>query len=365
MIKNRPITALVLPLLCLPQLALAQQGDLQTPPVDITLKQDYQLPQADAQSRAILAAAQGFLASLTADQRAAAVFPFADNTQRSNWSNFPDGAVKRQGVKRGDLSAEQIAALDALLAQVLSAEGVRNIRYQLAGDDALGATDQGGGGGPMPVNFGSGFYYVSFLGEPSETAPWMLQFGGHHLAINATVFGPDLSFSPMLTGGEPLHITIDGVEIYTTEAETLAAQALLDSLNDDQKKQAIRSDKAINLLLGPGEYGTVLAPEGIKGSDLEEPQQELLLDLIHTRLGFANDDDSAAMMAEVEAGLDQTWFGWWGPQGQPGAAYFRVTGPSLALEYAPQDGDGDPTDHAHNMYRNPLNDYGTAWIAAD
>jgi hypothetical protein len=36
----------------------------------------------------------------------------------------------------------------------------------------------------------------------------------------------------------------------------------------------------------------------------------------------------------------------------------------VVLEYAPQDQDGDNTDHAHNMYRDPQNDYGAAWIAA-
>lgn len=340
-----------------------QAPDLQTPPVQIMLKQDLQPAPADAQSQAIADAAQAFLALLTDDQRAAAVFPFDDNTQRSNWSNFPDGAVQRAGVRRGDLTEAQKAALDALLAQVLSARGMQNIRYQLAGDDVLGQNDSGGG--PIAANFGSDYYYVSFLGQPSGDAPWMLQFGGHHLAINVTFFGPDASFSPMLTGGEPLRVTVDGQQIYTTEDETKAAQALLDSLDEAQKEQAIRSDTAINLLLGPGEYGTVLAPEGIKGSDLDQAQRALLLDLIGARLGFANDDDAGAMMAEAEAGLDDTWFGWWGPEGTPGAAYFRVTGPSLVLEYASQDMDGDPTDHAHNMYRNPANDYGSAWIAQE
>lgn len=345
--------------------AMAQGPSLQNPPVDLTLKDSFEVPPADAQTRAIVAAAQAFLATLTEEQRAAALFAFDDNAQRANWSNFPDGAVQRSGVKRGDMTADQNAALDALLAQVLSAEGVRNVQLQLAGDDALGVSDTGGGGGPMPVNFGSANYYASFLGEPAADAPWMFQFGGHHLAINATVFGPDIGFSPMLTGGEPLRVTLDGQDVYTTEVETRAAQALLDSLNDDQKAQAIRSQTPINLLLGPGEDGTVLAPEGIKGSDLDPAQRALLLDLIRARLGFANADDAGAMMTQAEAGLDDTWFGWWGPEGTLGAAYFRVTGPTLALEYAPQDQDGDATDHAHNMYRNPANDYGAAWIATE
>ena len=37
--------------------------------------------------------------------------------------------------------------------------------------------------------FGEAEYYLAFLGTPSTTAPWMLQFGGHHLAINLTLGG--------------------------------------------------------------------------------------------------------------------------------------------------------------------------------
>ena len=47
-----------------------------------------------------------------------------------------------------------------------------------------------------------------------------------------------------------------------------------------------------------------------------------------------------------------------------GDAYFRVTGPSVLIEYSPQDMDGDATDHAHNMYRDPTNEYGRKWTAA-
>jgi hypothetical protein len=32
-------------------------------------------------------------------------------------------------------------------------------------------------------------YYLAILGEPSATQPWMIQFGGHHLAINMTIVG--------------------------------------------------------------------------------------------------------------------------------------------------------------------------------
>lgn len=336
---------------------LAQERSLQTPPVEIVIRDDFEVPPADSQTEAITQAALAFLDTLDADQRAAATFEFTDNTQRSNWSNFPDGPVRRQGVMRGDMTAPQLAALDDLLQTVMSDEGYRNIVLQLAAEETLDT----GVGGP---NFGDEYYYAAFLGQPATDAPWMFQFGGHHLAINVTIVGPDLSFSPMLTGGEPLKLNFQDRDVVITERETLAAQALMDSLSDAQKAQVIRGDRPINLLLGPGEFGAVLAPEGLRATELDASQRALLVDVISARLGFINADDFAAKMRTVEAELDDTYFGWWGPQGVPGAAYFRVTAPSVVLEYAPQAMRGsDPTDHAHSMYRNPQNDYGTAWIA--
>ena len=44
----------------------------------------------------------------------------------------------------------------------------------------------------------------------------------------------------------------------------------------------------------------------------------------------------------------------------PGSvAYFRIQGPTLVVEYAPQKN----VDHIHTIYRDPTNDYG-AKIAA-
>ena len=51
---------------------------------------------------------------------------------------------------------------------------------------ALKAVAEAGGRGGGPA-FGEDEYYLAFLGTPSTTTPWMLQFGGHHLAINLTM----------------------------------------------------------------------------------------------------------------------------------------------------------------------------------
>ena len=325
-------------------------------PVEITLRRSYRVPPADEKTAAIVAAATHLLGSLNDNQRQAATYAFTDNAQRSNWSNFPESMVPRGGLRLGALSDSQRANLDNLLAELLSEEGVRNIVHQLAAEETLVPGDW-----LRLMKYGSQFYCFAFLGVPSTTEPWMFQFGGHHLAINVTVFGPDLSFSPMLTGGQPLRVVHGGEEIFLTHKEAAAAQAFMESLTEDQRRLAIRGDQPIGLLLGPGEYGRVVDREGIKGRDLTETQKELLLGVITARLGFMNDDDFAVKMETVAAEIDDTYFGWRGPLGVLGAAYFRVTGPSLVLEYSPQNGE-DPGGHVHSVYRDPGNDYGSAWI---
>lgn len=123
---------------------------------------------------------------------------------------------------------------------------------------------------------------------------WHLVQGMPRLAINVTVFGSDVSLSPMLTGGEPLRIAVDGTEIWITEDEIMAADALMSALTPEQRALAIRSNTAINLVLGPGEDGVILAPERLPSSEMTEDEKVLLVALIDERIGFLNDDDAAA-----------------------------------------------------------------------
>lgn len=326
--------------------------------VGLDISNKIKVQRADATTEAVVSAAKAFLDTLSKTQRDATVYAFDDNEQRARWSNFPVSFVKRGGIKRGDLNEAQKTALDALLAKVLSAQGLRNAHLQMAADDMLV-----GGSGPS-ADFGSAFYYVSFVGEPANDKPWMFQFGGHHLAINTTFAGPQASFSPMLTGGQPLSIKYQGQDVYITREETEAAQAFLDGLDAGQKKAAILGSEPINLLLGPGEYGTTVAPEGVRGADLTDRQKELLLAVVKARIDHFNARDYEAKLSVVREAIDDTYFAWWGPEGTRGAAYYRITAPKLVMEYSPQQLGGDLTEHAHSMYRDPANDYGVTWIRA-
>lgn len=347
---------------------------------------------ADAQTTKIVGAAQAYLASLSVAQRTASLFAYNDADQRKLWSNFPNGIVQRKGVTWGELNETQRARLMDLLGAVLSPEGVKMMREQMDADEYLannpsqnvfgggargggqprqasgpppgGGAPPGGGGARGPLRFGADLYYTAFLGLPSATAPWMLQFGGHHLAVNATVVGANVTITPSLTGGQPVKFDWQGKPIYIVEHEVREAQALINSLNPDQRGKAVISPAAIDLILGPGHDGQTLQPEGLQANAMAADQKAKLLSLIEARIGIMNADDAGAAIAKIRANIDQTWFAWFGPTTEAGGAYFRVTGPTIVMEFSPQDvRTGGVSNHLHNMYRDPTNDYGVAWAA--
>jgi Protein of unknown function (DUF3500) len=325
---------------------------------------------ADAQTTSIVNAANAFLSTLGDEQKKATLFDFKDTTQRVNWSNFPLGGpgADRKGVKWGDLNGAQRAALTALLGTVLSPKGAEMTLEQVAADDIVAtrdASDKAGqtSNGLPTVSFGSDYYFVSFVGAPSTTAPWMLQFGGHHLALNATVVCGDVTLSPSLTGGQPLKFTKDGKSIYIVADEVSKTTTMLTGLTDDQRTKMLISKTRIDLVLGPGMDGMTLQPQGLSGADMTDEQKTQFLALIQSRLDMLNADDLVTVMAPVKANINQTSLAWYGPTDVPGAAYVRVVGPTVVLEFSPQDHDGDPVDHVHSMYRDPTNEYGAAWTA--
>ena len=104
------------------------------------------------------------------------------------------------------------------------------------------------------------------------------------------------------------------------------------------------------LAQSPGE----IDPQGVKGSALTAEQKNMLLDLIGEWVNIVPDGAAAARMAEIKSKLDDTYFAWLGPMKNGSAVYFRVQGPTVVIEYAPQ----GSTDHIHTVIRDPTNDYG-------
>ena len=265
----------------------------------------------------VVQSANKFLATLSETQLSRVIYDFDDNAQRAKWSNFPTGFVPRGGMSLKQMSAAQKAAALDLMKVVLSARGYEKVsEIRMADDDfkangskrgprgggpprggsggsppngasglpPMGAGDpprNGAPGGPPQLDsdnmFGADLYYISFLGKPSTTSPWMLQFGGHHLALNITIVGSKGIMTPSLTGAQPAVFKADGKTIRPLGWESDEALTLLQSLDEKQRSQAVLGYKVADLVLGPGQDGKKISPEGLKASAMNEKQKALLL----------------------------------------------------------------------------------------
>jgi len=352
-------------------------------------------PQKQTTTAQIVDAANSFLATLDEGQRQHVLYSFSDQTQRARWSNFPTGFVPRGGISLKEMTPQQQAAAMAMLATVLSPQGLEKVQQIRQADDDFknngskrgprgGGPPPPGAGGPPPQSgsggppggprgpggpqggamFGSDLYYISFLGTPSATQPWMLQFGGHHLALNITIAGSEGVLTPTLTGAQPALFHLNGETIRPLGRESDKALTLLTSLSDEQRKQAILGYRVADLVLGPAQDGRKIAPEGLKASAMNDKQRTQLLDLIGEWAGIINETAAKRRMEQMKNDLNETWFAWSGPAtADPGAnimAYYRIQGPHLVIEYAPQN--DEPANHVHTMYRDPENDYGSRLI---
>jgi hypothetical protein len=352
----------------------------------------------------IVSAANTFLSILSEKQRQSVLYSFDDEKQRATWSNLPTSFVPRGGIPLKDMNAAQRSAAMALVSAALSAKGFEKVQQIMEGDEVLKATDNGqpqrgnngnqpppgapngpppgapngpppGNGGNRPpmggppggAMFSKDLYYISILGKPSEKNPWMVQFGGHHLALNITIAGERGILTPTLTGAQPALFTSNGKTVRPLGQESDKALALLNALDENQKKQAILSFRLADLVLGPGQDGKTIQPEGLKASAMNDRQRAMLLDVISEWADIIHESAAAARMAELKADINETWFAWSGPTtATPGkniTAYYRIQGPHLVIEYAPQTLGGDPALHVHTMYRDPTNDYGRGLTA--
>jgi hypothetical protein len=278
------------------------------------------------------------------------------------WSNYPVSDVLRPGLQLGSLSVAQRDAAMHLLQSMLSPMGYQKVLDIMESDQALSETGQ-------PFCSGTACYTVGIFGEPSDTKPWMVEFGGHHLGLNIVMAGNNGVMTPTLTGAQPSVYQRDGKTVRVLAQENDKAFALLDALDETQHKLAILNYEVDDLVLGPGHAGEQIQPEGLKASAMNDRQKALLLDVISEWAGIVQSAYAGPRMQDIKANLNDTYFAWSGPlthkPGQNGSSYYRIQGPRIMIEFSPQGVGGDSTMHVHTIYRDPTNDYGVKFNGAE
>lgn len=352
----------------------------------------------------VVSAANAFLNTLTSDQQSETLLDFTQ-ANATAWSNLPCGSSCRVGVEFSTLTTDQIAAAEAVLKKALGTgkdTGYEHVLQTLEADDVLasaqatstdapptdtptgsasadpsatstdtavptdaptGTPPSGGTGGGLG-GYGSGNYYLAFLGTPSATGTWQLHFGGHHLAVNITYKnGKVAGASPYFTGVEPTSWTAsDGTTVAPLKKFRDGMLELTGSLSTAQLAKAKLSESFSDVLLGPDKDGDFPeTKEGIKVSELSAKQKKLVLAAMRPWVADADDATAEQLMKTYAKELDETYISYSGgtaldTQGD----YVRIDGPGVWIEFVCQDGVVYRDQiHYHTVYRDHTRDYGS------
>jgi Protein of unknown function (DUF3500) len=306
----------------------------------------------------VVTAVNAFLATLDDTTRDTVEYDFTDNQARQTWSNFPATAAPREGIALEDLTADQQAAALAVMQVALSGDGYQQDGNIRRSDDYLNSL-----GGQGADDFGSlKDYFIAVYGQPSATQPFMVQFGGHHLARNLTYNGDKVSQTPQFVGTEPTSFPSDGATVEPLKAEATNLFGLMAALTADQRTSAeITSGTFDDLLMGPGkDSGNFPAAEGLLVSSLNDSQRQAVMAAIRSYAGDLSTAAATKLMAKYESELDQTRIGWSNNTGPTDEhSYFRIDGPSVWIEFINTRSMSTPDIHYHSVYRDKTDDYGS------
>jgi hypothetical protein len=311
-----------------------------------------------ANTAEVVTAVNAFLATLDDAKRDTVEYDFTDNQARQTWSNFPATAVPREGIALSDLTADQQKAALSVVQVALSSDGYQQTTDIQRADDYLNSL-----GGQGADGFGAlKDYFIAVYGQPSATQPFMVQFGGHHLARNLTYNGDKVSQTPQFVGTEPVSFPSGGATVEPLKTEATDLFDLMASLTAQQRTSAeITSGTFDDLLMGPGkDSGNFPTSEGLLVSALNDSQRRAVMTAIQSYAGDLSTGAATKLMAKYEAELDQTRIGWSNNTGPTDEhSYFRIDGPSVWIEFINTRSMSTPDIHYHSVYRDKTDDYGS------
>jgi hypothetical protein len=302
-------------------------------------------------------AARQLLTALPPDQRTALRFPFADPSRRE-WHYTP-GA--RRGVSLAEMGREPAKAVHALLSSAISRSAHTRVAAITGLEDVLDQSEGGKRGRH------AGDYWTAVFGEPGE-GRWGWRFEGHHVSINVTAAGDEVSATPCFLGANPATVTDeDGRTVSRPLApEEDVAATLLASLDDGQRRRAVVAGEAPPDILS-GEAAALRPtdelgwPGGLPGSALRPDQLSLLRDLVGVYVNRLVADLARPLLDRLDHDLPSLCFAWAGePAGQP--HYYRVEGPRFLVEF---DNRQNGANHVHSVWRDPGGDFGARLLPED
>ena len=298
-------------------------------------------------------AASALVATLAPEQQQAVAADLQDPDVRE-WSYLPG---PRAGLSLAEMTSGQRESALALLDTGCSATGAQTARAVIELDMVR---RQLGGGAPEA---GDDRFWFRVFGSPADEA-WAWRVNGHHLAVQVTVVGTELTVTPSFFGSEPARVRSGphaGLRVLTAEEDL--ARELVGSLDEGQRQRAITSPAAPHDILT--RHDPVADPSrisaGIGHADLHPDQQQRLQRLVRHYFGRTPEVASAAAWEAADrAGLDHVRFAWAGGTNPGEGHYYSVLGPTFLVEY---DNTQDDANHIHSVWRDLTDDWGGDLLA--
>ena len=304
-----------------------------------------------AAGRAMAEAADGFLSSLSADQRSKATFPF-DDDRRFEFRYTPRA---RTGLPLKEMTAEQRARAHELIKSGLSTRGYTAATQIMELETVLREIEAARGG---TIVRDPELYFVSIFVTPGK-GPWGWKFEGHHLSANFTILDErPVLFAPTFMGTHPATVgdgPKKGLRVLRDEEDV--ARQLMAAFTEEQRAKVIFDVAAPReMITAEGREAKPLDPGGLPMSAMTPAQKRVLERLLDVYLGrMVPELARKRLEALQQAGMNAITFGWAGGLDAGGPHYYRVQGPTFLIEY---DNTQNNANHIHSVWRDFGNDFG-------
>jgi len=307
---------------------------------------------------AMTTAATQFLAGLTPEQRQQAIFPL-DAEERVRWNFIPTNMFPRKGVPIKEMTEPQRKLAHELLKAAVGQRGYMTATSIMQLETILHALENSGGRVGKQVRDPE-LYFFTIFGTPSPKTPWGLRVEGHHVSLHFSISNnAAVANTPAFFGTNPAEVREEGPKKGQRLLGSMEdpARALVNSLDDAQKKVALIADVApsdivtmTNVKIDP------LVPSGIPAADLKPAQRDFLMQTIKAYLAQMADDVAAERLAAIErGGIEKVGFAWAGSTELGKQHYYRIQGPTFLIEY---DNTQNQGNHVHSVWRDFAGDFG-------
>ncbi len=317
----------------------------------------------------LVTATQNFISTVPQDQKESLLQPL-NHRERTQWTNLPVGIKPRPGLRYGDINEKGKMAFHEILTTLFSSQGYLKITSIMELDDILnliykqafeaGKISNDNYAEIKDLDWESGNYFVTVWGEPSESEPWGLKLGGHHISINLTVADNNFSLSPLFLGTDPAEVRTTkhaGLRVLSKEEDY--GLRLMHSLNTEQRKKATLShDVPRDIISNPDGPQRIDDFYGIPSEELSSKQRILLTRIILEYLNNMEFEKVEILKAKIGTDLlAGVHFAWIGSYERRKSHYYLINGPKYMIEYDNYGFSGDG-NHIHSIWRMKDSSFG-------